>query len=199
LTDNIITPKAVGTQGFGQILRHSFNPPFTSFRFGHFVCSHATKTRIHPIKFTSRYSIGQNEEGPEPLVRVRHMDIDKLLRDRRLKDMGWWCNRMGVDAAPKIASFVRGEPCERGFDDEGQTIREGTFHQCHWVQFADGIRWVVRFPLPSMLSWDMVNDNIATQVATLMFLTQRTSIPVPTVISYGLEGGDHPPACRSLF
>jgi len=120
------------------------------------------------------------------------MDIDKLLRDRRLKDVEWWCERMGVDPAPKIASFVRGELCEPSCNDEGLPIREGTYHRCYWVSFADGVRWVVRFPLPSMTSWDMVNDKIATEVATLKFLTQQTSIPVPAVVSYGFDGGNHP-------
>ena len=120
------------------------------------------------------------------------MDVDKLLRDRRLKDMEWWCERMGVDAAQKIASSVRGEPCECGYDDEGLAIREGTFHKCYWVRFADRTRWVVRFPLPSMVSWDMVNNKIETEVATLKFLMERTSIPVPEVVGYGFNGGDHP-------
>ena len=99
---------------------------------------------------------------------------------------------MGVDAAQKIASFVRGEPCELGYNDEGLSIREGTFHICYWVSFGDGIRWVVRFPLPGMISWEMVNDKIATEVATLKFLKQQTSIPVPAVVGYGFDGDNHP-------
>lgn len=126
------------------------------------------------------------------MIPAGHMDVDKLLRDRRLKDVDWWGERMGVDAAQEIASFVRGEPCERGYDDEGQSVREGTFHQCYWVRFADGTRWVVRFPLPGMVAWDMVNDKIATEGATLKFLMQQTSIPVPAVVGYGFDGGDHP-------
>jgi len=99
---------------------------------------------------------------------------------------------MGFDPAQKIANFVRGEPCEASNNDEGLLIREGTFHRCYWVSFADSIRWVVRFPLPSMTSSDIVNDKISNEVATLKFLTQQTSIPVPAVVGYGFDGGDHP-------
>jgi hypothetical protein len=64
-------------------------------------------------------------------------------------------------------------------------------HQYYWVRFTDTL-WVLGFPRPSMMSWDMVDDKIATEVATLKFLTQQTSIPVPTVVGYGFDGGDHP-------
>lgn len=120
------------------------------------------------------------------------MDVDNLLREALTKNMDWWCKRIGVDGAQKIATFVRGEPCECGCDDEGRSVRKGTFHECHWVRFGDGTRWVVRFPLPDMTSWDMVDDKIITEVATLKFLAQETSIPVPTVVGYGFNDGDHP-------
>ena len=51
-----------------------------------------------------------------------------------------------------------------------------------WVQFDDETKWVVRFPMIGAIARE--HEKVKTEVATMMFLSEKTTIPTPQLIGY---------------
>src|SRR6266496_5863821 len=63
---------------------------------------------------------------------------------------------------------------------------KGTFNICYWIQVDGHELWVVRFPLLGMLPWSAMVVKLNSEVATLKFLSTRTSVRVPCLIGFSL-------------
>ena len=89
------------------------------------------------------------------------------------------------------AKFSGGAKCQKAEGPYGHT-KKGTFNICYWVQVEGNEKWVVRFPLLGMHSLDMIVSKMDSEIATLKFLNERTSVRVPRLIGFGLGDDDSP-------
>ena len=124
------------------------------------------------------------------------MDVDEIIRAEQTKIQWAWyetlTSRKISDGVYALASvFNHGRPCHRGFDESGAWIRKGGYNISFWVEFDDGTKWVVRFPMVGAIAPELVDEKLKTEVATMKFLSAETSIPIPRLISYGLTGNSH--------
>ncbi|KAI5464572.1 phosphotransferase enzyme family protein [Mariannaea sp. PMI_226] len=73
----------------------------------------------------------------------------------------------------------------------------GSFNVCYFVEFEDGVKWVVRIPLTPCLAFGSRN-KLESEVATMKLVQEKTSIPVPSIINYKL-GDDSTPLSSYLI
>ncbi|KAG9252441.1 kinase-like domain-containing protein [Emericellopsis atlantica] len=72
----------------------------------------------------------------------------------------------------------------------------GSYNICYFVRFpptsrsvdSEGEKWVIRVPIQPCLGFD-VKVKLESEVATMQLLADRTTIPAPKLIAYGI--GDH--------
>jgi aminoglycoside phosphotransferase (APT) family kinase protein len=62
-----------------------------------------------------------------------------------------------------------------------------------WVHFDDTTKWVIRFPMIGAIAPELVDEKLRMEVATIMFLSEKTTIPIPQVIGYGLTNNPRRP------
>ncbi|KAK3327799.1 hypothetical protein B0T19DRAFT_461065 [Cercophora scortea] len=113
------------------------------------------------------------------------MDIDKSLdRVKQVKGLRW-LNRLRnkTDEIPGWVSTFHPEkiPCAI----EGDELY-GSFNLCQKVVFTNNEAWVICFPIPGKTSDAHLDEKVASEVAALRLLRERTAIPVPTVKAWGL-------------
>ncbi|KAI0102172.1 phosphotransferase enzyme family protein [Nemania sp. FL0031] len=72
-----------------------------------------------------------------------------------------------------------------------QPPARGSYNICFFVQFDDGEKWVVRIPLLPCLALG-AKSKLESEVATMLVVSKRTSIPIPRVIAYRLGDGQSP-------
>lgn len=127
------------------------------------------------------------------------MDVNEIARAAQKKIQDEWLDRFcSVDADFRhvydlAASFRADRACSRAFDETGEWVRKGAYNICFWAGFEDGTKWVVRSPIVGAIAADVVDEKIKTKVATMMFLREKTTVPVPSLIGYGLIGNDKHP------
>jgi hypothetical protein len=63
-----------------------------------------------------------------------------------------------------------------------------------WVKFDDNVQWIVRFPMVGAIAPELVDEKLKTEVATMRFVSDKTTIPIPRLIGYGLTGNLRHPA-----
>lgn len=123
------------------------------------------------------------------------MDVNAILRLRQTRLQWSWYKTLtshGLDAIYSLASsFNDGRPCVRGYDDSGAWVRKGGYNMSFWVEFENNVKWVVRFPMVGAIAPELVDEKLKIEVATMRFLSDKTTIPVPRLIAYGLTGNPH--------
>jgi aminoglycoside phosphotransferase (APT) family kinase protein len=60
----------------------------------------------------------------------------------------------------------------------------GSFNFCVQVRFDGGTEWVLRFPIPGRVMHP--EEKVRQEVATMMFIREKTNIPIPGVIAFGM-------------
>ncbi|KAK3680705.1 phosphotransferase enzyme family protein, partial [Podospora appendiculata] len=113
------------------------------------------------------------------------MDIDKSLdRVKQVKGLRW-LNRLRnrIDEIPGWVSKFHPEklPCAI----EGDELY-GSFNLCQKVVFSNNEAWIIRFPIPGKTSDAHLDEKVASEVAALKLLHERTDIPVPKVKAWGV-------------
>jgi hypothetical protein len=123
------------------------------------------------------------------------MDVNEITRAELTQTQLSWYHALtsgpqaGLDDIYALASsFNNGLPCRRGYDELGAYVRKGGYNMSFWVQFDDETKWVVRFPMIGAIVGELVDEKVKTEVATMMFLSEKTTIPTPQLIGYGLTG-----------
>ncbi|KAI0448833.1 phosphotransferase enzyme family protein [Xylaria acuta] len=71
----------------------------------------------------------------------------------------------------------------------------GSYNVCFFVEFADGEKWAVRVPLAPCLAFG-AKSKLESEIATMLVISERTSIPIPNIIAYRL---DHDPKPLASF
>ena len=125
----------------------------------------------------------------------RSMDHDVLRRVNAEKEVSHHLqSTLSLSLALKAASkFSHGADCREGAGSFDRKIIRGTFNICYWVQVEGlDVQWVVRFPLLGMLPESVLVAKLNSEVATLKFLQQKTSVRVPRLIGFGLGDEEIP-------
>ncbi|GAB1311844.1 hypothetical protein MFIFM68171_02054 [Madurella fahalii] len=69
--------------------------------------------------------------------------------------------------------------------------KRGSFNICFFVQFPDGVKWVVRVPLAPCLAFGG-RSKLESEVAAMRVVASKTTIPIPRLIAYALGDGPEP-------
>jgi hypothetical protein len=67
----------------------------------------------------------------------------------------------------------------------------GAYNLCQKFTFSDNTTWLLRFPLAGAICDQYADEKIAIEVEVLSLIRERTSIPVPTIYSWGVAA-DNP-------
>jgi hypothetical protein len=126
------------------------------------------------------------------------MDVDEITRAKQTQIQWSWYETLtsedGLEAVYALASsFNNGRRCVRGYDECGVWIRKGGYNISFWVEFDDSTKWVIRFPMVGAIAPELVDEKLKTEVATMLFLSEKTTIPIPQLIGYGFTNNPHHP------
>ncbi|KAG4439632.1 hypothetical protein IFR05_004881 [Cadophora sp. M221] len=66
-----------------------------------------------------------------------------------------------------------------------------SFNWCFKVVSDDGTKWAVRFPVAGRVVYP--DEKVRREVAVMRFLREKTLIPVPEVIAFGMAADNHDP------
>ncbi|KAK3364154.1 phosphotransferase enzyme family protein [Lasiosphaeria hispida] len=69
--------------------------------------------------------------------------------------------------------------------------KRGSYNICYFVQFCDGVKWVVRVPLAPCLAFGG-RRKLESEVAAMQVIASRTTIPIPRLIAYAVSDGREP-------
>ncbi|KAI9754024.1 MAG: SF3a splicing factor complex subunit [Chaenotheca gracillima] len=101
---------------------------------------------------------------------------------RKGREFQGWAKTLSQvsDGVCELASKYRdGQPCQLA------GIFSGSFNFCIKVQFESDLQeWVMRFPLPGKVMF--IEEKLRNEVATMRYIKEKTSIPVPEVMAWGL-------------
>jgi len=84
----------------------------------------------------------------------------------------------------KLAEQLRGRGCTC---NESQSPKSGAFNFVIFLEFDDGVEWGFRAPssrYAAALQGDAAGRLLASEAATLKYIREHTSIPVPEVFHY---------------
>lgn len=83
----------------------------------------------------------------------------------------------------QLAKRLRGRPCTC---DESEIPRSGALNWVIFLKFDDGLEWVFRAPCSRAYgaAQGVTGPLLASEVATLKYIREHTSIPVPEVFNY---------------
>lgn len=110
------------------------------------------------------------------------MDFDDLVLSQHDEERFAWnrkLSQVGPSVCQLASKFRDSQPCYVA------GLKCGSFNFCIKVQFeSDGEEWMLRFPIPGKVM--VPEQKLRNEVATLKYIKEKTDIPVPTVIAYGM-------------
>ena len=114
------------------------------------------------------------------------MDFDDLGLDRHDKAGDRWREKFasrGLEIVTLASKYRNNQPCIP------VSIAGGSFNFCVQVRFEDDVEWMIRFPIPGRAMHP--EQKTKQEVATMKFLQEKTSIPIPALVAYGLGSDNH--------
>ncbi|KAH8661725.1 hypothetical protein BGZ61DRAFT_368626 [Ilyonectria robusta] len=108
-----------------------------------------------------------------------------IIKDKADKERQRFIDFIDTDAICRLASsYHAGLPCKTF-----GSPKHGSFNVCVFVEFdtSPPERWAVRIPLPARAAW--IDEKIETELATMRYVTAKTTIPVPRVHAYSFTEG----------
>ncbi|KAF7538327.1 hypothetical protein G7Z17_g12659 [Cylindrodendrum hubeiense] len=108
-----------------------------------------------------------------------------ILRDKAEKEGQHFIESINTDTICRLASFYHaGVPCKTF-----GSPKHGSFNVCIFVEFETSPpeRWAVRIPLPALTVW--IDEKIEAELATMRYVSAKTTIPVPRVHAYSFTEG----------
>lgn len=116
------------------------------------------------------------------------MDFDEVSQTHK-STLNAWHDRLSkysTSGIERLASKYRnGDKCDC------VEMHNGSFNWCFKVVFTDGTRWAVRFPAAGNVIH--TEEKIRREVAIMRFLKERTRVPVPQVIAFGMAADNYDP------
>lgn len=109
-----------------------------------------------------------------------------IIKDKADKERQRFVESIDTDAICRLASsYHAGVPCKTF-----GSPKHGSFNVCVFVEFdscSPPERWAVRIPLPARTAW--IDEKIEAELATMRYVTAKTTIPVPHVHAYSFTKG----------
>jgi hypothetical protein len=145
----------------------------------------------------SRAILLQSFEGPPLLhthscIKAFHsfsdMDHDEIeqTHKRTLRDWQQRLSKYNTAGIKNLAfKYRNGKECEC------VEMKNGSFNWCFKVVFSDDVAWAVRFPTAGMAIYP--EEKLRREVAVLRFRKEKTRVPVPEVIAFGMAVDNHDP------
>ena len=115
----------------------------------------------------------------------RGTDAGKLAETDGDNEFKAWLSKV-IDAKQEIVAFVasrrQGKPA-----GEFDGYLKGSFNVSLVVRFSDGgPKVVIRFPKPGHTATAFRDEKVRNEVQFLKFLSEKTTIPIPRVLSWGM-------------
>ncbi|TRX91011.1 hypothetical protein FHL15_007993 [Xylaria flabelliformis] len=107
---------------------------------------------------------------------------DLIAKTRIHKERDALITSIGEKEVCNLASSYRRGDCCHSFKEP---VR-GSYNICFFVEFENGEKWVVRIPLTPCLAFGAKN-KLESEIATMLVISERTSIPIPHIIAYCLD------------
>jgi hypothetical protein len=107
------------------------------------------------------------------------MRVDELEKERDR-----WVEAVDDSEIRRLASsFRRGDECTIF-----QPRKRGGFNVCFFVEFdSPKERWAVRIPIPSWTAESVMDEKTEIELATMRYVSAKTSIPIPKVHAYAFS------------
>jgi aminoglycoside phosphotransferase (APT) family kinase protein len=108
---------------------------------------------------------------------------DGLIEATAEKVCGTWVRKL-LDSTDEIATFVATRR-QRGDPERIVNYYKGSFNICIHIKFRDeGPDAIIRFPKEGLTSFR--DEKVKNEVYVIEFLRQKTTIPLPRILSWGL-------------
>lgn len=96
-----------------------------------------------------------------------------------------WYSKFNLPALLEHAGQLRNIPC---FCDVTQRPQCGSLNWAIFLSFDDGVEWVFRSPAAEEddISMEVAGELLESEVATMKYIKENSSIPVPNIFEYRL-------------
>lgn len=145
--------------------------------------------------YKSRVGLLRHNSQPFPSTHIYGSMSQFLVEDRgcfgcSLSDMSTMCRKRNIffyadfnlGQLLQLAERLRCQPCTC---DDSQTPKAGALNWVIFLEFDDGVEWVFRAPCSFYTAAQGVTGRLlASEAATLKYIREHTSIPVPEVFHY---------------
>lgn len=111
------------------------------------------------------------------------MDWDERAQASHYAESLSWARRFNSTKGPRIANWVSTFRDNQHSEVVGDSC--GSFNWSCRIKFDDGVQWMVRFAVPGRIMDG--DEKITHEAATMRFVKEKTNIPVPSVIAWGLS------------
>lgn len=90
--------------------------------------------------------------------------------------------KFNIAALLSLAYSIRGKECSC---DETKRPNSGSLNWVVFISFDDGVQWIFRSPRRSFgLQKTTASEVLVSEVATMKYLREMGTVPVPEVFSY---------------
>jgi hypothetical protein len=111
--------------------------------------------------------------------------FDELAETDGDEEFKAWVSEV-YDAKQKIIGFVSSRRQGQPFGEFDGYLK-GSFNLSLVIKFDDGgPKAVIRFPKPGITATNLRDEKVRNEVQVLKFLREKTTIPVPRVVSWGM-------------
>lgn len=114
---------------------------------------------------------------------ISAMDWDERAHASHYAESLSWARQFNSTKGPPIATWVSTFRDNQPSEVVGDSC--GSFNWSCRIKFDDGVQWMVRFAVPGRVMDG--DEKITHEAATMRFVKEKTNIPVPTVIAWGLS------------
>ncbi|RDW63221.1 phosphotransferase family protein [Aspergillus mulundensis] len=111
------------------------------------------------------------------------MDWDERAHASHYAESLSWARRFNSTKGPPIATWVSTFRNNQPSEVVGDNC--GSFNWSCMIRFDDGVQWMVRFAVPGRVMDG--DEKVSHEAATMRFVKDKTNIPVPSVIAWGLS------------
>ncbi|TAQ91380.1 hypothetical protein B7494_g338 [Chlorociboria aeruginascens] len=111
------------------------------------------------------------------------MDFDEIAEASHEASCNAWFDLydslQGAPLSKFVSKFRDHQQCWQ------QSIDCGSFNFCCRFAFADGVQWMLRFPMPGRVMY--LAEQVKRELGPKKYILEKTKIPTPKLIAYGME------------
>ncbi|KAG9235339.1 hypothetical protein BJ875DRAFT_399272 [Amylocarpus encephaloides] len=111
------------------------------------------------------------------------MDFDEIAEASHEASFDTWFylynSLQGAPLSKFVSKFRDNQQCWQ------QSIDCGSFNFCSRFAFADGVQWMLRFPMPEKVMY--LTEQVRRELGPKKYILRETKIRTPNLIAYGME------------